>query len=60
MMPECYHKGCKKVAEVHFGNIDTGEKDAYGKAWTVTVFLCKKHYKKMLKRLGLRYHGGKE
>lgn len=60
MMPNCYRKGCRKIGEVYFGDIDTGDKDGYNNPWPVPVHLCKKHYKKMLKKLGLHYNGGEK
>ena len=54
MMPTCNYRGCRKVADVKLGKISIGEKDGYGNDLTVTVYVCKKCRKKILKKLGLR------
>lgn len=54
MMPTCHYRGCRKVAEVKLGEINTGEKDGSGKDWPETVYVCKKCRKKIYKKLGLR------
>ena len=59
MMPTCHYRGCRKVAEVRLGEINTGEKDGAGKDWPETVYVCKKCRKKICKKLGLRVEEGK-
>ena len=54
MMPTCNYRGCRKVAEVELGKINTGEKDGFGNDWPTTVYVCKKCRKKICKKLGLR------
>lgn len=48
MMPTCSYRGCRKVAEVRLGEINTGEKDGYGNDWPATVYVCKKMPKENL------------
>lgn len=45
MMPFCYWRGCKKVATTRLGVI----KDF------IHPYLCDKHFKKILKLLGIQY-----
>ena len=53
MMPRCAYKGCRKIAEVKLGTINTGEKDGFGNDWPKTVYVCKKCRKKICEKLGL-------
>lgn len=52
MMPYCSYKRCKHVADKSVGDIDTGDKDGYGKPWKQVTYVCDKHYKKILNLLG--------
>jgi len=54
MMPYCSVKRCRKVADKKLGVIDTGEKYLENRedTWTETVYVCEKHYIKLLKKLG--------
>ena len=47
MMPVCSYRGCKKVAEV--AALKVRDMDGFG--WE-TVYLCEKHGKKLMKKLG--------
>ena len=52
MMPTCPIKRCKNVAEKNLGKINTPNKDMPSGVWDETVYLCDKHYIKILKLLG--------
>lgn len=54
MMPNCSYKRCNKVANKKLGVIDTDEKYLANRddTWTETVYVCEKHYKKILNKLG--------
>lgn len=54
MMPYCAVKRCKKVADRKLGVIDTGKKYLANsdRTWEETVYVCNKHYMKLLNKLG--------
>lgn len=54
MMPDCSVKRCKRVSDKKLGVIDTGKKylDNSDRTWEETVYVCEKHYIKLLKKLG--------
>lgn len=56
MMPYCSVKRCKRVADRKLGTIDTGEKYLKNsdRTWEEVVYVCDKHYKKMLVKLGFK------
>lgn len=60
MMPGCHYKRCHKTAETCLGEINTGEKDGYGKDWPTTIYLCKKHAKKIANQLCIELCGEEE
>lgn len=60
MMPYCSVKRCKKVADKKLGVIDTGQKYLKNsdKTWEETVYVCGKHYRKLLSKLGFNVAQG--
>lgn len=56
MMPFCEYKRCRKVSDKSLGKLPVGEitgsTDGAGEPWTQTVFLCNKHFKKIMGLLG--------
>ena len=54
MMPYCQVKRCKRVADRKLGEIDTGKTYLKNsdRTWTEVVYVCNKHYAKLLKKLG--------
>lgn len=56
MMPYCPVKRCHRVADRKLGVIDTGKKylPKSDRTWEETVYVCNKHYAKLLKKLGFQ------
>lgn len=54
MMPYCQYGRCKHVSDKKLGSVITGAADGYGNEWPEVVYVCEKHYKKVLKLLNLR------
>lgn len=54
MMPYCQVKRCKRVSDRKLGTIDTGKKYLKNseRTWEETVYVCNKHYARLLKKLG--------
>ena len=53
MMPYCEHRRCKRVAEIRLGDrIATGGDYDSKNRWEQVVWLCPKHYKKIMLLLG--------
>ena len=51
-MPFCEYKRCRRVAYKPLGKIAVGEitgiKDGFGNSWAQTVYVCDKHFKKIV------------
>lgn len=56
MLPICYYRKCGKPSEVNVGKLDVEDGDIEGEHWLTSVYLCKKHAKKLAKELGLALH----
>jgi len=58
MMPTCEYKRCRRVAEKKFEKVAigeiTGDKDGFGKYWTQPVWVCNRHWLKILAKLGYK------
>lgn len=54
MMPTCAYRRCRRVADKKIGTIDTGKKylPNSDRTWEEVVYVCEKHYSKLLKLLG--------
>ena len=53
MMPNCYHKNCRKVGELGVHISLPSSKDSWWKQGQ-EIYLCKKHYDKLLKDLQIK------
>ena len=53
-MPNCNYKRCQKTAEVRLGKINTNDDEHNGLPYPASVYVCKKHAKKILKKLHLK------
>lgn len=60
MMPKCNYRGCHKVAEVNLGKINAKDEDVIGGCWATTVYLCRRHAKKIADKLCLELCGEEE
>lgn len=58
MMPFCSYRRCRRVSDTSLGKLEvgkvTGSKDGFNKPWTETVYVCNKHLRKVLGRLGYK------
>jgi hypothetical protein len=60
MMPRCYYKNCRKVAEINIGKVNAKDGDVEGGCWMTSVYLCKKHAKKIADQLCFELCGEEE
>lgn len=55
-MPPCNYGRCHKLSEIKVLEMV----DPYDEEWRVSLYMCKRHAKKVIKKLHIKYKGDEE